>query len=86
MNWVERRDLRDSGGPEFWNLFCIEIQESTLKAFRKSNHARERGVTALATRVNDCLHIVYARPSTAKPEVAFRNCERPCWKRSLGIS
>jgi hypothetical protein len=73
MNWVERRDRQDSGMPEFWNLFYIDIEE-TAKSFRQSSHARAEKLMSIVKRKNGCAHVILANSDSSKPERSIDIC------------
>jgi len=58
--------------PEFWNLFCIEV-EQLLASFRRA-YTNERGATVAAKRVGNCLHITYALLNSRQSERALDIC------------
>jgi hypothetical protein len=72
MNWLERRALMERGIPEFWNVFCIEI-EQTLAAFRKE-YGQQRGAHAFPKRMGNCIHLIYAAFSSTQAERAIDIC------------
>jgi hypothetical protein len=73
MNWVERRDREDSGISEFWNVFCIH-NEQISESFGKSRFARDNALMAVASRNNNCLHIVRSKSNTNPPQRSIDLC------------
>jgi hypothetical protein len=67
MSWVEDRDRLYSGIPEFWNLFCIEIEE-TAKAFRRSSFAADHKLTCAVSANRGCRHVTRLKMGAGKPE------------------
>lgn len=63
MNWSERRELVDAGIPEFWNLFCIGM-EQVAESFGYSKLAREHHLIAVPKRISSCLHIVRSKANS----------------------
>lgn len=72
MDWVEKRARMEHGIPEFWNVFCIEI-DNTLATFRKE-YGQERRANVLPKRMGDCVHIMYAAYGSSQAERAIDIC------------
>ena len=60
MNWSERLERVNAGIPEFWNLFCICI-EQIAESFAHSQFARTDHLIAVPKRIKICVHIVRSK-------------------------
>jgi hypothetical protein len=67
VNWSKRREVVDAGISEFWDLFCIGI-EQVAESFGYSRFAREHHLIAVAKRVNSCLHVVRSKANSNAPQ------------------
>jgi hypothetical protein len=86
-NWVDRRARLESAIPEFWNLFCIEM-EGAVSSFEK-RYGKEPPTKIAGKRIANCFHLVATTWNTESHERSMDVCldlkRRKLFSRTDGV-